>query len=183
MIREGRILATIEDVPPFEWKTTLQRSIQILKRHRDVMFQDTPELAPISMIITNLAARSYAGETNLGLALANIVEKMPAFVGQQRPWVTNPADPFEDYADKWASDYRLENNFWGWHAAVKADIARLLAALDTTSLHPLIEKSFSVTLAAGEASKFGGTSGSGQAIVRSTPAIIIPTSAPRPWGY
>jgi len=37
--------ATVEDVPPYEWKTPLQRSIQILKRHRDVMFKGKAELA------------------------------------------------------------------------------------------------------------------------------------------
>ena len=181
MLREGRILATIEDVPPYEWKTPLQRSIQILKRHRDVMFQDMPRLAPISMIITNLAARSYAGETNLAVALTNIIEKMPTFVREQRPWLPNPADPLEDYADKWSVDQRLEKNFWEWHSAVKSDIARLLAALGTSRLPTLTEKAFDVTLTADVARKLGGGSGSSPAVAKSTPAIVIP-SAPRPWG-
>ncbi len=37
---ERRLYASVEDVPPYEWKTPLQRSIQILKRHRDVMFRE-----------------------------------------------------------------------------------------------------------------------------------------------
>ena len=182
MLLEGQIRATIEDVPPYEWKTPLQRSIQILKRHRDVMFKGAPELAPISMIITNLAARSYEGETNLAVALTNIVKKMPTFVRKQRPWVPNPADPFEDYADKWASDDRLEKNFWEWHAAVTSEIARLLATLGTSKLPPLTETAFDVKLTADEARKFGGSSGSNPAVARTAPAIVIPSSAPRPWG-
>ena len=63
-LSENRLKAAIEDVPPYDWKTTLQQSIQILKRHRDVMFDETPELAPISMIITNLAANAYDGESD-----------------------------------------------------------------------------------------------------------------------
>jgi hypothetical protein len=107
------IRATVEDVPPYEWKTTLQRSIQILKRHRDVMFSDpeVSDLAPISMIITNLAARAYRGETDIGSALRNIVETMPTFINAVRPRVPNPADPAEDYADKWRLDPRLEKSF------------------------------------------------------------------------
>jgi hypothetical protein len=181
MLREGKILATIEDVPPYEWKTPLQRSIQILKRHRDVMFKATPELAPISMIITNLSARAYKGETNLAVALANIVEKMPDFVGRQRPWVPNPADPFEDYADKWAIDHRLEKSFWEWHTAVKSDIARLSSTLGTSKLPTLTETAFDVSLTADEARNFGGSTSGNPAIARAAPAIVIP-SAPRPWG-
>jgi len=181
-LREGQIRATIEDVPPYEWKTPLQRSIQILKRHRDVMFSTTPELAPISMIITNLAARAYEGETNLAVALTNIVEKMPTFVRNQRPRVPNPADPAEDYADKWASDLRLEKNFWEWHTAVKADLARLLAGLGTSKLPCLTETAFDVTLTTAEARTFGGGSGISPAVVKSVPAVAIPASAPRPWG-
>ena len=122
---EGRAKASIETVPPYEWKTTLQRSIQILKRHRDAMFRNDRDLAPISMIITNLAARAYNGEADLVAALTNIVARMGSFVQPQKPRVPNPADPFEDYADKWSRDPQLEKNFWSWHAAVAADLARL----------------------------------------------------------
>ena len=47
---DRRFYATVEDVPTYELKTPLQQSIQLLKRHRDAMFADNPELAPISMI-------------------------------------------------------------------------------------------------------------------------------------
>ena len=128
-IAEGKAFATVEDVPPYEWKTTLQRSIQILKRHRDVMFFDAPEIAPISMVITNLAAQAYEGETDLAVSLQNIVAKMPEFVRSEKPQVPNPANPAEDYADKWAKDARLEKSFWEWHSALRADMAKLLAFL------------------------------------------------------
>ena len=39
---ESRLYSSVEDVPAYEWKTPLQRSIQLLKRHRDVMFQENP---------------------------------------------------------------------------------------------------------------------------------------------
>jgi len=60
-----RVYATIEDVPAYELKTPLQRAIQLLKRHRDVMFADNPEVAPISMILTNLSGmRTTANRTS-----------------------------------------------------------------------------------------------------------------------
>ena len=61
----NRAYASIDKVPPYEWKTPLQRAIQILKRHRDVMFRDTPQWKPLSMIVTTLATHSYKGETDL----------------------------------------------------------------------------------------------------------------------
>ena len=122
---EKRFYASVEDVPPYEWKTPLQRSIQLLKRHRDVMFRNAPGTGPISMIITNLAAHSYHGEADVLSALTNIVERMPQYVRPTAPRVPNPADPVEDYADKWAKNPLLEANFWSWHAQVTADIARL----------------------------------------------------------
>ena len=53
--------ASVEDVPEWRVKTTLQRTVQTLKRHRDIYFQRRPERRPASIIITTLAARSYPG--------------------------------------------------------------------------------------------------------------------------
>jgi hypothetical protein len=178
---ENKLRAEIERVPPYEWKTMLQRSIQILKRHRDVMFEHEPDLAPISMIITNLAARAYEGETDLAVALVNILEKMPNFVRTSRPYVPNPADPAEDYADKWARDSRLQKNFWEWHAAAKAAIAGLASFLGKGSLETHVQKLFLVDLTQDELRQFkSATPAIATVTTASAPAII--SSAPRPWG-
>ena len=54
-----------EDVVPIgkynKEKTTLQRIVQILKRHRDIMFSEDTDNKPISIIITTLAAKAYHG--------------------------------------------------------------------------------------------------------------------------
>jgi hypothetical protein len=121
----NRAYASIDDVPPYEWKTILQRCIQILKRHRDVMFKDTPEWKPLSMIITTLATHSYQGESELYEALTNIVDGMLEHVRDTRPRIPNPVNPKEDFADRWARDSRYEENFRAWHRQVKADLANL----------------------------------------------------------
>jgi len=177
--KEGRVCGTIEDVPPYEWKTPLQQGIQILKRHRDVMFLTAPDLAPISMIITNLAARAYEGETDLATALQNIVEKMPNFVRAERPRLPNPADPAEDYADKWTKDPRLEKNFWDWHTAVKADLAKLPAFLRGTTLKTDIQELFRVDLTEHELRQLAAQP-SIPATAKAAPVLI--SSAPKPWG-
>jgi len=180
------VRAMVEDVPPYEWKTTLQRSIQLLKQHRDVMFSD-PEIAdfaPISMIITNLAASAYEGEADIWVALRNIVEKMPNLVSPERPRVPNPADRAEDYADKWSRDSRLEKSFWEWHAAVKRDIERLPEALRDGSVKARAKAAFKVELTDKELRQVSPTSSSSAspaAVAKVAPVLHIP-SAPRPWG-
>ena len=56
---EGRSTVGLQHpdaIEPFT-RAPLQRAIQLLKRHRDVMFADNPEVEPISMILTNLSGR------------------------------------------------------------------------------------------------------------------------------
>lgn len=182
--RYGEARASVEDVPPYGWKTTLQRSIQLLKRHRDVMFEENPDLAPISMIITNLAARSYEGEADVWTALFNIVEKMPNHIRPSWPRVPNPTDPFEDYADKWRTNPALERSFEQWHAAVKADIARLARLMNTPNdLADEVETMFRVTLTRDQLRSVApsGTSVPSVAAVPTVPTLVIPSAA-KPWG-
>lgn len=55
----------IDKVPTYKQRTTLQKAIQLLKRHRDIMFAGCEDNAPISIIITTLAAWAYNGESNV----------------------------------------------------------------------------------------------------------------------
>ncbi len=179
---KGNFYAAVEDVPAYEFKTPLQQAIQILKRHRDVMFRTSIALAPISMIITNLAAHAYEGEPDLFTALTNIVEKMPQFVRAEKPRVPNPANPAEDYADKWSRDPSLEGSFWRWHAQVRADLKKLVDAATGETLGELIARTFGVVLTEEQLEQVGaGRSNRAPAIVRA-PVLSIPRSTPRPWG-
>jgi hypothetical protein len=179
---ERGLYASVEDVPPYEWKTPLQQSIQILKRHRDVMFRDDPGVGPISMIITNLAACAYAGETDLFSAVTNIVERMPQYVSPTRPRVPNPADPAEDYAEKWAKNPTLESNFWVWHTQVRTDFAKLPAFLTDNRLFADVRSTFRVDLTQDQLKQFEPCNvRPTPPVVRTAPVLSIPT-APRPWG-
>src|SRR5207249_4880558 len=72
--------ADIEDVPDWKVKTPLQRSIQLLKRHRDFHFKKDQEDKPVSIIISTLAAQVYTGQASLFEALVHIVRSMPAYI-------------------------------------------------------------------------------------------------------
>jgi hypothetical protein len=179
---KGNFYAAVEDVPAYEFKTPLQQSIQILKRHRDMMFRANIKVAPISMIITNLAATAYDGEQDLYAAVMNIVDKMPQFVQPERPRVPNPANPAEDYADKWLLDRNLERSFWRWHAQAQADLRNLEKMVAGDRLGDDVERIFGVTLTAEQFESVGlRASRRAPAIVRA-PVVTIPSSTPRPWG-
>lgn len=126
--------ATIDELPAYKWKTPLQRSVQLLKRHRDQMFADNPDGQPISVIITTLAALAYRGEADIYEALRRILSEMENYVRPTRPRVPNPLNPAEDFADKWHTAegrrLRLEENFRAWLAQAKADFELVSMAND-----------------------------------------------------
>lgn len=113
--------AHIEAVPTYRVRTPLQQTVCILKRHRDVMFVHDREHAPISVILTTLAAHAYGGEASLGQAFVGIVSRMAQHVersgGQVR--IPNPVRPEENFADRWEGDARKEVAFEQWLDEVK----------------------------------------------------------------
>jgi hypothetical protein len=175
----ARTYATVDDVPTYEWKTPLQQVIQILKRHRDVMFKDKPELKPISMIITTLSAHGYEGEARVYDALVNIVDRMPQFVRRQMPRVPNPVNPAEDFADAWTRDERLAKNFWAWHQQAQADSASLARRLDAAGLQDLLKRKFGAQMSAEQARTAAGDGG--LTALATAPVVAIKTP-PKPWG-
>jgi hypothetical protein len=178
---ESRLYSSVEDVPAYQWKTPLQRSIQLLKRHRDVMFRQNPELAPISMILTNLATHAYSGEPDLFTAVTGIVDRIPTFIRAGRPRIPNPADPAEDYADKWAKDARLEQNFWTWHTQVKADLALLSDLLRGDRLAKRVRQMFQLDLTQEQLRQVQPVRPVIHSAAHSAPVIAI-SNPPRPWG-
>jgi hypothetical protein len=134
-------VASIAALPAYRWKSPLQRSVQILKRHRDMMFKNSPDRKPISIIITTLAARAYNGETDISQALESILNTMGTHVNSTLPRVPNPVNRSEDFADKWYAEagrqLRLEENFWSWLEQAKADFLNLVDPKHHTTLSEL----------------------------------------------
>lgn len=143
-------LASVDKLPAHKWKTPLQRCIQLLKRHRDVMFADSPDSKPISVIINTLAAHSYSGEAMLFDAMSAILSKMDGFVLQTRPRVPNPVNHSEDFADKWYdpayAKHDLENSFKQWLIQARADFKILAEVQSAGRLLQLSEAKLKIRL-------------------------------------
>lgn len=110
----------------------------LLKRHRDVHFQDVVEdVAPISIIITTLAARSYeycvnhfTFDSELDVLIATI-RLMPHFIdqpfvnGRRIYVVANETTIGENFAERWNTEPARAAAFYGWHAKALADFEAL----------------------------------------------------------
>lgn len=130
LFERGSPYAKVEDIPDHAVKTTLQKVIQLLKRHRDTMFADDAEHKPISILITTLAALSYNNETSLVEALTSILAQMDSHIEDIDgvKWVRNPVNPDENFADKWAEIGAKERNFYKWLDAVRRDFGIYIRA-------------------------------------------------------
>ncbi len=124
----GSLKANVEDVPEWKVKAPLQRAIQILKRHRDIHFEQDKDDQPVSIIITTLAGHAYAEEDNICDALVNLVDKMPnhILVRNCEYWVPNPTNPEENFADKWNEYPARREKFLAWLAKAGRDFEEAL---------------------------------------------------------
>ena len=174
LVREG-VYASIDDVPAHERKTVLQRVVQILKRHRDVMFRDDCELKPISVIISTLSAEAYAGQASLYEGLSDVIAAMPGLVRRGRPRIPSPVNPAEDFADKWVAKPELERNFWAWHTQLQRDLQRLADATGSETRRSLVETAFALSISPDELRAMGGAAAEGEA---SMPPYVHVASGP-----
>jgi len=125
-----RCQAEIDDITEFKIKTPLQSAIQILKRHRDMMFEnDTTNCAPVSIIITTIAAQLYDNEDNIYDTLAAFFTKARAYVTsnikENQYHIDNPSytgEEKENFADKWNEHPERATVFFAWLDRAKADL-------------------------------------------------------------
>lgn len=176
--------AQVDDVPIYKRKNPLQKAVQLLKRHRDLMFKGDDDAKPISIIITTLAARAYNGEQDLSVALKNILEKMGELVNPSTPRVPNPVHPAEDFADRWGMQkykhLNLEGNFWNWLTQAKSDFEQVTGSEDVKFVAGQANRKLGVILNEVDLAK---SLGLGASASPRTPhvQIIRESEASKPW--
>ncbi len=173
-------VATIDELPEYRWRTPLQQAVQVLKRHRDVMFRNDPDGKPISIIITTLAARAYNGESTLQATLTTILRAMRNLINPSTPRIPNPINPLEDFADKWHTPQgraaNLEGNFHLWLEQASSDLIGLAEPINTNHAIEHAALKFGVTLSPESFSIAQPNSPTSTAA-----RITTITDAPRPW--
>ncbi len=106
---------SVEEVPRWFVRTPLQRTVQLMKRHRDLFFLGRDD-APVSILITTLAAMAYEGQASVETALSAVLNGMADAVEAREGewWVPNPTHEGENFADKWNSHLGRREAFLEW---------------------------------------------------------------------
>jgi hypothetical protein len=137
---------SITSLPEYtKTKDPLIRVIQILKRHRDIMFGGDED-KPISIIITTLAAEAYNKESNVIDALINILNTMHLYIKEvysplhkKNIWyINNPINQEENFADKWPLEKQKQDNFFSWLEKAKNDF-NFFKNLNTSSAYSILK--------------------------------------------
>jgi hypothetical protein len=117
----------VERLPRHAFKTALQRTVQALKRHRDIYFAKDLKRRPASIIITTLAAQSYEPVGSLFDVLRHVVERMPTLVARTASGheIPNPVQPRENFADRWKGHPGRSRAFFEWMAQAQRDFGAL----------------------------------------------------------
>ena len=197
--RATTIFASVDDVPDQLVRTPLQRSIQIMKRHRDVMFNGgtSADCAPISMIVTTLAAHLFRGEPDVYAALIAIVSKLHGHAGlvehrmieqtlaslgliqrtRDGKWyIGNPVNPAENFADRWHEDnHARARAFFRWVDALQEDLVDILAENRLGTARNRLAAVLGASAAAGHLGLITLTEAA------ASPARVHIGSAARPW--
>src|SRR2546422_3351034 len=109
-----QLLEKAEPIPAQEAvgeKNTLQLVVQLIKRWRDVYYCDAdPKLAPISILLTTVAASVYRGEPSVSQALTSVLGGIVNLIdvsrraGECHLRVCNPSNLAEDLSERWDSN-------------------------------------------------------------------------------
>ena len=83
--------------------------------------------APISVIITTLAAHAYQQEAYVLATARGLLERMPKWIDYSRgyPYVANPTNTNENFADRWQKHPERERAFHAWVEQAKLHLAIL----------------------------------------------------------
>ena len=151
----ARDSASVEPYPEAGgFKGILRRTVQIAKRHRDIMFIDDPDVAPLSVIITTLASRSfewcvtnreYDNEFEL---LFDVIRHVPDTIevlhvdGGVHWFIWNETTAGENFAEKWNRRSDRAEAFYAWHGRLCSDLAQLEAVSGIDRLGDVLKRLF-----------------------------------------
>ncbi|MDE1568251.1 nucleotidyltransferase domain-containing protein [Aquabacter sp. P-9] len=182
-LRRRGVTASIEKLPDYRVLTPLQAAVMLLKRHRDNMFSRDPDLKPISVIITTLAAHAYSEEDTIAGALFSILESMDRYIYHDgtKYVIPNPTDPFENFADKWEKEPRKAQAYFQWLDQAREDFGRAARATTIQGMNEAVSARMGTALSDRAARKIGGSGGGLLRTASVAPAVAVPTfgNAPR----
>jgi hypothetical protein len=180
--RTLRAEAQVDDVPLYRRKSVLQRAIQIIKGHRDVMFELQCELQPISIILTTLAGDAYVPGQSLMETMGTMLRAFDDFRRSNSEVVLNPVNPEENFADRWKTvegrKLELKQNFHRWIVQVTADFQ---SVLEQNNPREVVKRAESGWRAHLNEDAVAASMGAGAVSTPIAPRRIAIQSAAKPW--
>ena len=119
----------VEDLQKFGVRTTLQKTVQILKRHRDMKYinatDEERKCKPISIIITTLVGKMYSGNETIVDLIIKFCTSYEEYI-EIKPngdyFIANPVNADENFADKWNTYPERKDAFFKWVKSLKQDL-------------------------------------------------------------
>lgn len=126
---KSKFSSKVEDLREYKIRTTLQKTIQILKRHRDIKYSNASskekDNKPISIIITTLVGYLYTGDETILDLICKFVNDFHKYIEideNGKYIIHNPVNEEENFADKWAIYPQRKDAFYSWIADLKKDL-------------------------------------------------------------
>ncbi|RYH70964.1 MAG: nucleotidyltransferase [Alcaligenaceae bacterium] len=179
----GVVRSQVDPLPVYRSKTPLQHCVQLLKRHRDVMFKDACDRKPASIIITTVSARAYRAGESLSLTMQRTLDALEEIRRSGSDAVFNPVNPKENFADRWMrpelQHLRLKANFHAWTYQASKDFREFLTSAPRERLLEVAQDSFQVNAQSRFARNLGVAAST--AAATSFRSVAAQPSPPRPW--
>ena len=157
MRKSGRIInGAVDPIKEYKIKTPLQKAIQILKRHRDILFADDDNnIKPISIIITTLAAELYQNDITIYDTLSSFFSGAKSYIEDNKRGaeyhIDNPTytgGEKENFAEKWNTHPERAKAFFDWLETAKHDlIDSFESAQDDPEVATILESSLGESVA------------------------------------
>lgn len=160
--------------------TILHNIVKLLKRHRDVMYDENRKHRPISVIISKLAAEAYDGNADLEQSIINVITGMEIELNKCGRRIVNPTQELENFADKWQDDRRYEEEFRCWLMQAKITFRQLISSeTKGDQLRYIIQKHFRLQDSAELESQLNWIQHGVNSLPK--PQVIISGKTNKPW--
>lgn len=140
--------ASVEHLPaelPYNRIQPLKRAVQLMKRYRDIYYQDKSVEGPSSIILTTLAGIYYRGERSEYIAIKSILEGIYTKIlnGNDVPLkICNPKNPKEKLSEKWDQDPYLYVEFKSFIRDCREDWEKIITLKSFLERAKILEKLF-----------------------------------------
>lgn len=112
LLEKSAEIEKLPDAEPVEVKPPLKRAVQLIKRYRDIVYKDNPNNAPISIVLTTLAARLYQRQGSVNETITGILDGIQELVKNgENIVVENPMNKLEILSERWDSEPELYKHF------------------------------------------------------------------------